>query len=330
MTRTNLRPLLVLLPMLVLASGCLDLDFDPPSIVKGTRILAITANPPEALFGEDVHFEALIVDAAANDLTVQDGVEVRWTVCLALGEIFAAAGLGASSGLDDGCAEGDGLVVLEQDGAQNRAVLPGEVLAGAVNMIPMGPPDMPPPDPMIPGVDPDVLATLSTVIAEVGIPLQVRMEVRQNDVLILSGFKRFAITTRSGATLNPPPPRFGIDGTVVSARATGDPHVCVTADGEAPIVAPEAEVDLTPDENEEAWIEHYPVFDLQGGIIENSESAYYSWFSTAGAFSEEISQRPLRDTVWTAPAEAGTYPIILVIRDGHLGGAWCVATVRVR
>ncbi|MCB9594472.1 MAG: hypothetical protein H6719_17195 [Sandaracinaceae bacterium] len=297
--------------------------------MKGPRILAMRANPPEALFGEDVHFEALVVDATGEDLTSQPGVTVRWTVCLSLGQILEAAGLGGNSGFTDGCSPEETLV-LEEDGAPNRAVLPGEVLMAVIAMIPMTPPDEPIPDPGIPGVDPGILSSLATVIAEVGVPLAARVDVSRDGEVLLSGYKRFAITTRSGATLNPPPPRFSIGDLELSARGGGDPHACVSADGSIASAAVGEEVTLAPYALEEPWLEDYPVFDLGGEIIINSETAYYSWFSTGGAFSTEISQRPLRDSSWVAPDVAGTYPIFLVVRDGHLGLSWCRADVEVR
>ncbi|MBZ0121149.1 MAG: hypothetical protein K8H88_29405, partial [Sandaracinaceae bacterium] len=60
------------------------------------------------------------------------------------------------------------------------------------------------------------------------------------------------------------------------------------------------------------------------------ESAYYAWYSTAGAFDADITQRPERDVEWTAPVIPGVYPIWLVVRDGHLGASYCRAEIEVR
>lgn len=320
-------PLLMALSL----SGCLDLNFDPPSIVQTPRVLAMSASPPEALLGEDVRFEALIVDANGDDISTQPGVEVRWTICLSLDSVLDSANVAGGTGMADPCeAGGPGLIVLEPDGAPNTAVLPAEVLMGVVASFPMPDPTMPQPDPMIPGLDPDIIATLTRVIAEVGIPLEVTMTVRRDGELIMAGFKRFAITTRSGAGTNPPPPRFAIGDVEVSARGNDDPHLCVTEDGSPPVVDAETVVTLAPDENELPWLETYPVFDLRNEIIENEETAFYSWFSTGGAFSTEVTQRPERDTDWTSPLEPGTYPLWVVVRDGHLGLSWCRADVEVR
>jgi len=317
---------------LALCSGCLDLNFDPPSIVKSPRILAMSADPPEALIGEDIHFEALLVDAQGDDLSAQADVEVEWVICLGLEAILDAANLAnpATSSTED-CRPGSpSRIELAPDGAPNRAILPGEVLTEIAMMLPMGDPMMPIPDPGIPGVDPEVLRTLVAVIAEVGIPLEVRVVVRRDGEPILSGFKRFAITTRPDPTTNPPPPRFAVDGTEVSARDGDDPHACVTADGSAPVVAAGEAITLAPDENEEPWLETYPVFDIAGDVLMIEETAYYSWFSTGGGFDPEVSQRPERDSTWTTPEEPGTYPLFVVVRDGHLGISWCRVDVDVR
>lgn len=307
-------------------SACLDVNFDPASIVAGPRILGIQANPPEALFGEDVRFRVLALDATGADLTARDDVRVEWTVCLSIEQILRASGFTGSSGFAAGCSPEETLV-LAHDGAPGRAILPGELLLDVVTRIPMTPPDEPIVDPMIPGIDPEALSNLATIIAEVGVPLAVRVEIYRGEELLANAFKRFAITTRSGATLNPPPPRFSIGEREVSARRIEAPHDCVSADGAPATVIAGGEVTLAPDPNEDPWLETYPVFDLGGRIIENQESAYYSWFSTAGGFSRGVTRRPDRDVTWRAPAEPGTYPLWVVVRDGHLGTSWCRADV---
>lgn len=310
-------------------SACIDINFDPPQIIRGPRVLAMSANPPEALFGEDIHFEALVVDANGDDLSMQPGITTRWTVCLSLASTFGGAGLGGSVSLEDSCREGGpDLLVLENDGGPDTAILRGELLIALLSMIPTTPPGGP--DPMIPGLDPHVLATLVTVIAEVGVAFRATFEVFRDSELIVHGYKRFALTTRSGATLNPPRPRFSIGELELSARGTGDPHECVSVDGSIASVAAGAEVTLAPYPLEEPWLESYPVFDLAGGLIENHESAYYAWYSTAGAFESAITQRPNRDNVWTAPEEPGMYPLFVVVLDGHLGQVWCRTSVEVR
>lgn len=325
----------VILLAALLLGGCFDFSFDPPYLVKSARFLAIAAEPPEVTFGEDVLFEALVVDADGSDLSADPGVELRFTVCLSVAEIVAAAGLGVAAGgnLDDNCAEGgDDLVRLEQGGdlPPGTARLPGEaffaLLEELMRMVPA------PGDGLPPGsgnIDPEVIEALTRVIAEVGVPLRVRVEVWRDGELAFAGFKRFAIAQRPELTTNPPPPRFAVGDVWLSARGGGHPRTCVPEEGAAPTVEAGSEVVLSPDENEDEWRETYPVVGLDGAIQTGREGAYYSWFSTGGEFSAAITQAPDRDVIWTAPEAPGTYPLWVVVRDGHLGISWCRTEVTV-
>jgi len=318
-------------PILIAAalalSGCFGTNFDPPHVVKTPRILGISAEPPEIAFGQDVLFEALLVDEDGSDLATAPGVELRFMVCVSLRAIVSAAGLG-SGGQTDNCSEGgDDLVRLETGGdlPPGSARLPGIALLRLAEGLSMG--GEPPPGEQ--ALDPELAQTLAAVIALVGVPLRLRLEVWRDGEPILVGTKRFAITQRAMPTTNPPPPRFRVGETWLSARDGEDPHLCAP-EAEDAIVEAGAEITITPDENEEEWIETYPAIDLSAGLVTNDESAYYSWFSTGSAFSADITQRPLREVTWTAPEEPGTYPIWLVVRDGHLGASWCRAEVTVR
>ena len=312
----------------VLLGGCIDIDFDPPSIVITRRILAISADPPESFPGEDVHFEVLAVDENGDDLLAQPGITVQWSVCLSLAAIFGAAGLGNSVELSDTCDEGGpDRVILETEGLPaGQAELDGDLILGLATMI-MGAGggggmDLPP------GVDQEQLETLLAVITIVGVPLRAEVLIFEDGERVARGLKRFAITTRDMPTTMPPAPRFSIDGTFVSARGNDDaPRVCAVESGETVRVAAGAEVVLSPDDDEEAWLEDYPVFNLTGDLQTNTENAFYNWFSTDGEFSREVTQRGDHDTIWTAPETPGTYPLWVVVRDGHLGTTWCRAEV---
>ncbi len=318
-----MRAAIVLLAALL--AGCLNTNFDPPYLIKDARILAIRVDPPEVAFGEDVLFEALVVDGDGASLAGAEGVELRFFVCLSAAEVVRSAGLGLAGGdLTDNCADGgDDLIRLEQGGAlpPGSALLPGTAFFALLEELM----SMPGGGGMPGGgeIDPELINTLTQVIAEVGIPLRMRLEVWRDGELAFTGFKRFAIAQRLDVTTNPPPPRFAIGEAFVSAREGDDPHACAPESGEAPVVEAGAEITFTPDEDEEPWLETFPVVGLDGMVQEGVEGAYYSWFSTGGAFSASITQRPDREVTWTAPEEPGTYPIFLVVRDGHLGTSWC-------
>ncbi len=317
--------LIVALSVVLSASGCLGNNFDPPHLVKGPRILDIVAEPPEVPFGQDVYFEALTVDADGSNLATAEGVELRFMVCMSAAAIVSGAGLGFGQGLSDNCGEGgDDLVRLETGGdlPPGTARLPGtaffRLLEDLMSMTGEG-------DEML---DPQIAMTLTGIIAIVGVPLRLRLEIWRDGEQILTGFKRFAISQRTDLTTNPPPPRLAIGGVWVSARS-GDPRVCVPEEGATPIVIAATEVEITPDENEEEWIESYPVVGLDASVQINEESAYYSWFSIAGSFTSDITQRPERNVTWNAPEEPGRYPIWVVVRDGHLGSSFCRTEVEV-
>lgn len=321
----------VILCAALLSSGCLDINFDPPYLVKGPRILAIVAEPPEVPFGQDVLFEALLVDGDGADLAAAPGVELRFMVCMSAREVFAASGLGGS-GLEDDCRDGgEDLVRLETGGELPPGVarLPGSaflrLLEDLMNLGGGGGGG----GGDAPQLDPELAMTLARVIAEVGVPLRMQLEVWRDGELLMSGFKRFAIAQRADLTTNPPAPRFAVEQRWLSAR-DGGARRCVPEDGgEAPVVVAGSEVELAPDPDEEPWLESYPVVGLDATLLINQESAYYSWFSTGGSFSSSITQRPERDVRWTAPEEPGTYPMWLVVRDGHLGMSYCRTEITV-
>lgn len=315
--------------LLLVLPSCIDTGFDPPHLIKDPRILAIVAQPPEVAFGEDVTFELLLVDGDADTLPGEPGVELVWTSCISVAEILDAAGLGAGSGLSDTCDEGgDDLVRLQTEGLPpNQARLPGSAFLELVAMFMGGDPMM------MPGggdLDPELVETLTTVVAEVGVPLTVEVEAFRDGELIAFGFKRFAITQREDPTTNPPPPRIKINQYWMNARTSGDPRVCAPEAGMTPVVEAESEVELDPDDAEEDWLETYPVFALGNEIQRNEESAFYSWFVTAGELDESVTQRPNHQAIWTAPEEPGLYPIWVVVRDGHLGMSYCRMDVEVR
>ncbi|MGE0791061.1 MAG: hypothetical protein AB7S26_35645 [Sandaracinaceae bacterium] len=312
----------------LLLGGCINIDFDPPQIIMTKRILGISANPPEAAFGEDIVFEVLAVDELGNDLASQPGVTMQWYTCVSLAEIFGGAGLGAGVDLSDTCAEGGpDLIALETDGLPpGQARLPGAAILALATMLQgagmgMG-------GELPPGVTMEQLMTLLTVITVVGVPLSVSVDIYVDNQLVERGRKRFAITTREDPTTSPPPPRFSIDGHVVSARSedSDDPRVCASLDGDIR-VAPATDIVLSPADDEEEWLDDYPVYNLTGDLQINHEAAFYNWFSTGGEFSREATMSGDHDVTWTTPEDAGTYPVYVVVRDGHLGTSWCRANV---
>lgn len=281
--------------------GCAN-DFDPPSLVKGPRLLAVVVEPPEAAPGEDVVFRPLV---ASPDAPLTVAVRVDLSVRA------LAAGAGQAIG------EQAEPIALGWDG--EVAVLDGRETARAIDALlgQLGE--------ALPGTAEHVVRL---VYEEVGLPVTVELELRDaRGAVVLEGFKRFFLTPRAERTTNPPGPRFAIGERWVSA-SSGDPFAC-EPEAEAPEVRAGEVVVLAPDPDDEAWLETYPALDLEGEVIEGRESAFYSWYATAGSFSFAVTRPPEREVEWTAPDEAGDYPLWLVVRDGHLGTSACRATVRV-
>jgi hypothetical protein len=87
-----------------------------------------------------------------------------------------------------------------------------------------------------------------------------------------------------------------------------------------------------------AGAEGYVVFDLQSRtVVAHRESMRISWFATAGSYSddrtgqsEDQAQTPYAENKWTAPDEAGTVWLWLVIRDNRAGTSWAGYQVNVQ
>jgi hypothetical protein len=109
-----------LLFALVLASGCSKADLSDAALVQGLRVIAVQAEPPEAMPGQMVTLTSWIVDTHGGT------IDVSWSACL-----LPSSGL-ANSGCTDG--SGNGLVALGS-GATLTAVVP------TVDASMLGPPD---------------------------------------------------------------------------------------------------------------------------------------------------------------------------------------------
>jgi hypothetical protein len=281
--------------------GCGPSGFDPPTIVMGPRVLSIVSEPVEAAPGADFTFRPMLAQA--------EGVELTWAIDLSTRALAASAGqyqLGETAAA----------IELEWDG--ERALLSGGATQAAIDALFAELGEAPPGAPE---------AVVREVYETVGLTLVVNLVGRDAEgAIVIDAFKRVVLTPRADVTTNPPAPRFAIGGTWVSARG-GEPFVCAP-ESDAPVVSAGSVVILSP-EPDETWIETFPSIDIEGRTVQGTEDAYYSWFSTAGAFSFATTRPPDRDVEWTAPEEPGTYPLWLVVRDGHLGGSACRAEVTV-
>jgi len=330
------------------ASGCLDDTLQKRSIVAQWRVLAIVAEGPVARFGEDVRFEALVVDPEGERaLHGVDGVEYRWSLCVRPERVPGLGGLqydpespsqgcGASELPEELRARLEEILFTSADGSFTvPALLTATLLESLPAVVDAS------------GFPPELI---ESILATTGIPLVVELRVSRDGQETIVAFKRFLLTTAEGTLgTNPPPPRFRIctdrascqtapiDGDTWLAGVEGETFRCAPEDGATPVVDAGAEVILDPEHGAPGgldalppWLEEYQVLDIRGELLTVEERAYYSWFSTGGAFDQEITRSPVEQEIWRAPAEAGTYPLWLGVRDGHGGTSACRAEIEVR
>lgn len=306
-----MRRVFVIIGSVLLATGCIA-PLDSPTIVKTPRILAIVAEPPEAAPGADFAFRAMI----SVPENVPRPLSLRWYRCLSPGRILSEAGLFVRLPSEiEAMFPCPDPVVLDP---AEPFVVPGAESQRIVELIEAAA-----------SVGSFDTAVLEQILATAGLPFVVDVEVLDaNGVVVVSGYKRAAFTTRASPTTNPPRPVFVIDERWAIVGSDDGSFACRSLDGTAPSLEPDVNVVIDPrfepgEDGAETWLETFPIYDYTGGVREARENAYYSWFATAGAFSAAITRPPDRQVIWRTPAEPGPATLWLVVRDGHLGVSAC-------
>lgn len=287
------------LTLCVLLTGCDGFGLDPPTIVRTPRILAIVADPPESAPGTDIHLSAMTFDPEGRALTH------RWRACLSPFRLARASGLPVEVPASDRCTPLDG---------SPDAMLSGEATTEVIETLE------------------DLAALggfpaegLAAIVDTAGLAFIVELDVLspEGEVLV-SGYKRVALTRRPMPTTNPPPISFMVGETLVEPDVTL-PFTCVPASGTPMRVAAGERIELVPvfPEDGETWLESFLVFDYSGGITPGTENAYYSFYATGGGISEGTTRPPNRESEWGVPQEPGEHSLFFVTRDGHLGTTAC-------
>jgi hypothetical protein len=113
-------------------------------------------------------------------------------------------------------------------------------------------------------------------------------------------------------------------------RYVRDDDRCEPADESGPLeVRPGTIVELAPVPSEAPWLERSFILDVYGQPAEQLETAFYSFYSTGGAYQDDRTRIPTRNTVWEAPQRLGPITHWLVVRDGRGGTSACRYTVNV-
>jgi hypothetical protein len=307
-----------------LLAACIELpDFPDGNVVVEPRPLAIVADPPEARPGQSVQLSLLLSHAI-------DTSELQWRVC---GEYFS---FGGGNQYGDG-ERGEGCGAEDPAFASGeRAELPGLLSAALFANLDLA-------REVLGSTLPE--GTIDLVRTRVGLPVLV--EARLTDGRrTLRATKRVLVSERADGNENPPSPRFNLAGELVIGVDDPDlPFTCAGASGRTPIVPPNTDVELAPvvegsdagdagidgdGADEEPWLQRYQIIDARGDLQDRKETAFYSWYVSAGAIDPGTTKAPERNATWRTPKEAGEQRIWLIVRDGHGGTSACVTEVRVR
>ena len=294
-----------LLLLSFLLASCIELaEFPEESIVTGPRILAVVTDPPEVTPGAGLSISVLVAEA--------EEVEATYSLCGAFDGPFGGMQFGEMDDedcSDDALLSGDGMnwalprEVIDAFWANRE--LAETILGGTLSP-----------------------ETIETVLTAVGVPLLIDVTVRA-DGQTLRAVKRVLLSQSTDPHSNPPPPSFTL-GEIAVRTDPDEPWNCVS---DEPLVVQrgrDVEIAPTTQDGEEDWVEQYEIINARGEVEERTERAFYSWFATAGDFDRHVTKSPLRNQIWTAPNEAGTYRLCLVVRDGHGGSSACGIDVRVR
>jgi hypothetical protein len=320
------------------AAACVPLpDFDDESLIDRPRVLAIVAEPPEVTKGASTELSLLLAlpDQTAHDAGA-DALAARatWNVCGAFFTTFRGSQYGDQPD-DQGCRGGFSVPLEALDAHGMRAVLPGALTGALFESLELAAASFG-------AVLPE--ATVEVIRERVGLALVVEATVVVGG-RELRAIKRVLVSESTMPHGNPDPAHFDLlDGDASLAEIVTDPVQpmrCAAVTGEVPVIEAGQEVELAPRVPEvadadagadggEPWLEDYQVLNARGELEPRRERAFYSWFSTAGRFSDAVTRSPLRNTLWRAPRTPGPYPIWLVIRDGHGGTRACRLDVEVR
>lgn len=285
--------------LLLFLSGCVlngdkylrPRDLSPSWLVDRTRVLGISADPPEARPGDVVTFDSLIGTATDDD----PDLAIVWLACPVTDE-----------GNGFGCATDLGAIDLETADPEALAEL------GFIGFEPGLPPVYAVPDDLLDGLDDRERLEGSYVLIQL---LALPAELLENPVdeldfsQVESAYKRLIVSEAPTPNHNPEIGDFTVDRQTIAA-------------GSIVYVEPEQSYDLgvlLPDGTREAY-EYLPT---EGPSEERIEEPYVSWYSTDGEILEEVTLWPYLESTWTAPAERGTAGTWhAVLRDRRGGMSW--------
>ncbi len=283
---------------LVLVLGCLPEFDDRPWLVEGPRVLAVATTPAEALPGQQVRLEALVVDERGPSTQVVD-----WAFCTQPRRAEQRGGVSES------CAMGEKLMAVARD-----ALVPADACARfgpnpppAEGEAPRRPAD---PDPSGGYFNPVRAATMD---AEAFGFVRIHCDLAGATRPLFEAFER-----RYQLNLNPDfaEAAFEVDGQVVEQGTPIDVRAGQSIELSARVAALQAE--------------DFVVYDIERGLLSpRRERITVRWFVTAGRLgtSRAVAQLgpqwagELR-TTYAVPEDVSYVYVWAVLADDRGGTAW--------
>jgi hypothetical protein len=297
------------------------------SLLESPRVLAVSAEPPEAPPGSRVTFRALIADRGGEIAQAP----IRWSFCT---DPKPLAELGPVS---------PRCVTSSADPAVLASIDVGTAVTGTmpVDACRRFGPDVPPSVPGEPAgrpVDPDVTGGFfQPVRLVVPVPTTDLIAVERTRVTCGLGASTqdqlVEFRRRYRANVNPAIASLervrGTSRDVLRADVGGPPNVVAANErlvlraSWVPCTAPEC-----------AGREPYVVFD-RGTLVDTVETMRVSWFANGGVFDDDRTgsreeQPDTSDNTWTSPAEPGLTYLFVVLRDDRGGVGWTRFQIEVR
>jgi hypothetical protein len=266
-------------------------DLAPNWLVDRTRVLGISADPPEARPGEVVTFDSLIGTATDDD----PALAILWLACP----------------VDD---EGNGFGCATDLGAIDLNTADPEALAelGFIGFEPGLPPVYTVPPDLLDGLDDrQRLEGVYVLIQVLALPLEsIEDPVDELDFAeVESAYKRLIVSEAPTPNHNPPISEFTVDRQYVPPDTIA--YVEPGQTYELGILLPDGTREI------------YEYLTSDGATEQRVEEPYASWYATDGEILEEVTLHPYLESTWTAPAERGTTGTWhAVLRDRRGGMSW--------
>ncbi len=311
--------------------GCDPPPLEPRHKVTSPRILAIIADSPELRPGQSTELRVI-----TGGLKVEP--EFTWYVCARAEATttFVAQSTFGQAEPNDACFgdAGAGNVRLPFTGPNALFAVPADLLRRIEALR---------------AVYGSNISTgrLTDIARTAGLPLTIAVEMRHNDPgadggapanTVVRALKRVVVIDRSQLNNNPPGPSFrfsaprdgGAGGVAMRYVRDATEERCEPDDGSGPLVVRPGSVhEIAPAPTEQPWLERYFILDTFGQPAEQVETAFYSFYSTGGAYRDDRTRIPTRNTIWEAPLRLGSIDHWLVVRDGRGGTSACRFTVTV-